>query len=159
MLFFSNSLYLTGFSIILSVAVMNIARNQQTRPVPYLVRSVLDGWLGKVLLLDWLCFEEAPADGRQQLGGGRATPRTQEMHEHIGGSGGGGGIAFEDGRFDDDQHIIRNTLAGRIGGVQLNGAKFGPHQHYWIVLATAIDRLAFVLFAFMYVIMATVCAV
>lgn len=157
MLFFSNTLYMTAVSMVLSVLVLNIARNRHTRAVPWLVRGALDGWLGRVLLLQWLGLDAAAGVGATEA---QRSPRTQELREHVAHQ-----ATDEEDVHGDDQHIIRNHLAsdaaaaGNGGSSSAGGKHGGPHQRYWILLAVAVERLAFLVYAFVFVVMAAVYAV
>jgi len=50
-LFYSSSLYMVCIATIVSVLVVNLARNQHVTPVPWLLKNLLAGWLGQILCL------------------------------------------------------------------------------------------------------------
>jgi hypothetical protein len=50
-LFYSSSLYMVCVATILSVVVVNLARNHHATPLPWLLKDLLTGWLGQVLCL------------------------------------------------------------------------------------------------------------
>lgn len=50
-------MYLLGISMVISVAVIHMSKNRQSRPVPWFVKDQLDGHLGAFLGLNRLAFE------------------------------------------------------------------------------------------------------
>lgn len=164
-MFYSNTLVLITFSIILSVVVLNMTRNKHTRSVPWLVRIALEGWLGKMLLLQWVGVDSTPASASASSGGVSNSPMIRELREHI-----GSGSAFDDSHADDQQPIHNHhsdggdhveASAGRSGKQYPADATAvaSNRRYYWLLLATAIDRIAFLVYAFVFVIMASVYAV
>lgn len=57
MIFYSSSLYLLGISMVISVIVIHMSKNKQSKPVPWFVKDQLDGHLGTFLGLNRLTFE------------------------------------------------------------------------------------------------------
>lgn len=67
-----------------------------------------------------------------------------------------------DGGHAEDHRIIQTNYGSETGNRSLGaGVDVSPNvnQLYWILLATAIDRTMFLLYAFVFVIMASVYAV
>jgi len=48
-LFYSSSLYMVCIATLVSVVVVNLARNQHVSPLPWLLKNLLTGWLGHIL--------------------------------------------------------------------------------------------------------------
>jgi hypothetical protein len=97
--------------MVISVVVINMARSKHTRAAPYFVKSLLDGWLGKVLFLN--CVNTAVT----------AQPRSDDT-------------PFEEHNNADDHQMI-------------NGGK-NSVQNDWILFATAIDRVLFFVYCFIF---------
>lgn len=89
MKFYSTSLYLVTFSTIISVIVLNIARNKHGFSVPRLIKTQLDGTLGKVLGLK---HAYTPPIQQQQR-----NINAEELRES----------AFEDHTTSEDHHMIQ----------------------------------------------------
>lgn len=49
--FYSQSLYLISFAIVISIIVINVSSNPKLSPLPWVLKKNLNGWLGKCLLI------------------------------------------------------------------------------------------------------------
>lgn len=131
-LFYSTSLFMVCFSVIISVAVLNLSRTKRIVAVPWLIRKLIHGPVGKLLLLNGQarCTKESPMGLTSEEG-------AEEEHPDDG------------GRFAaDNRQIVADRDQGR-----------GGYQQDWIVLATAVDRLAFIVYALVFIVVAIVYSV
>ncbi|KAB0799593.1 hypothetical protein PPYR_07473 [Photinus pyralis] len=129
-LFYSSSLYVVCFSMLISVAVIWLSRTQHTRLLPWVIKKPLTGTLGRVLGLQHY-VKENPLHSQ------RVT--TEEMRDHQ-------VTDFEEHQTRDDHQIIGT------------GRKV-PLQHDWILFAAAIDRISFIFYACLFGILAAVYSV
>lgn len=118
--FYTHSLVLVAYSIIISTIVLACARSPHAYAVPWLLKKLTDGPLGRFLLLSHL-----------RVTPGGPTTRAEEMRE-----------TFEEGHTAEDRHIIQGSVTKTSNYLD------------WIILGTAIDRLAFFIYAFMFIVMA-----
>lgn len=136
-LFYSSSLYMVCIATILSVVVVNLARNQHFTPLPWIIKNLLTGWLGHILGLGHLIAQATSLHHNMMTGHAEELREQQtsvlEDHDHIGNS------------CDDRQMINPRSKA--------------TSQYDWILLAAAIDRIAFLLYCFLFAILAIVYAV
>lgn len=139
---------MTAFSIVLSVALMNLCRNRHLRPLPRFVRIALDGWLGRALLLHWM--NAVPTAGPMKTLSQRAHEKREHNHPII--------IASFEVEYAEDQTIGNEHLMDGSGHCTEadGGALSNVNVHYWYLLATAIDRMIFCVYAFVFVIMSSV---
>lgn len=135
-LFYSSSLYLVCIATIVSVVVVNLARNQYVTPLPWFIKNLLSGWLGQILGLGYLTAQGTSPD--HNITGHAEELREEqtsgfEDHDHMGNS------------CDDRQMISPRPRA--------------TSQHDWVLLAAAIDRITFLVYCFLFAILAIVYAV
>ncbi|KAF4524650.1 hypothetical protein B566_EDAN013759 [Ephemera danica] len=123
--FYSSSLVLVTLALLVSIAVINIARYPRRTPLPWPLRHALTGWLGRVLCLGVTSLHHV------SLGGGGSTSG-EELREAGDDTAGVG---------EDQLHII-------------SGASSTSTQLDWLLLATAIDRFAFGLYCIVFAILA-----
>ncbi|XP_063222311.1 acetylcholine receptor subunit alpha-type acr-16-like [Bacillus rossius redtenbacheri] len=126
-LFYSSSLYLVCLSLVVSVVVINLSRSRHAAPLPWVVKNVLTGWLGRALGLGHII-----AQVHHVMMSGHA----EEMREPQ-------PAGFEE--HGDDRQMIPREKAGC--------------QHDWVLLAAAVDRLAFLVYCLVFVVLAIVYAV
>ncbi|PSN48328.1 hypothetical protein C0J52_03410 [Blattella germanica] len=136
-LFYSSSLYLVCIATVVSVVVMNLARNFHATPMPWIIKNLLTGWLGHILGLGHL-IAQAKSLHHNMMSGHAEELREQqasvfEDHDHMGNSS------------DDRQMISPRSRASS--------------QHDWVLLAAAIDRIAFLVYSLLFAILAIVYAV
>lgn len=122
--FYTTSLVLVCYSIIISTIVLACSRSQHAYPVPWFLKKLIDGPLGKVLLLSHL---KVPPN----------IHRAEELRENS---------AFDEPHAADDRQIIQSSIP------KLN------HQD-WVILGTAVDRLSFLVYCFVFIIVAIVYSV
>lgn len=85
--FYSHTLYLLCISFIISVTVINMARNRKQYAIPHSIKTnILDGFIGKM----FGSSQPAPIVGENQ---------SEEMHD----------VPFEDNKTSDDHEIIQVT--------------------------------------------------
>nr|CAD7262373.1 unnamed protein product [Timema shepardi] len=121
-LFYSSSLYMVCLSLIVSVVVLNLSRSKNKSALPWVLKNVLTGWLGRILGLGHIISQV-----HQAMMSGHA----EELREQQAG--------FEDHN-DDHQMIPRETKSGS--------------QYDWILLAAAIDRIMFLVYCLLFIILA-----
>ncbi|XP_067009520.1 acetylcholine receptor subunit alpha-type acr-16 [Anabrus simplex] len=127
-LFYIASLHLVGISIIVSVTVLNLSRYKHSSPLPWFVKNALTGRLGHILGLGHIIV------ARSALEPNLVGAHQDDLPERH----------FEDhtGSRNDDSHMIATSQSQ------------APAQNDWILLAIAIDRIAFLLYCFLFVIFA-----
>ncbi|KAJ9578992.1 hypothetical protein L9F63_024900 [Diploptera punctata] len=135
-LFYSSSLYMVCIATVVSVVVVNLARNQHVTPLPWIIKNILTGWIGHILGLGHLIAQATLL--QHTMSGHSEELREQqasvfEDHEHMGNS------------CDDRQMITPRSRA--------------TSQHDWILLAAAIDRIMFLVYCLVFAILAIVYAV
>lgn len=121
--FYTHSLVLVAYSIIISTIVLACARSPHAYAVPWFLKKLTDGAMGRFLMLAHL----------------RVTPtvnRGEELREN-----------FDETHAADDRHIIQGSVTKTA------------NQLEWIILGTAIDRLAFFIYAIIFIVMAIVYSV
>lgn len=119
-LFYSSSLYLVCISMIVSVIVIYLSKAKHMRKVPWFIKNLLDGWLGRILGVCHLSGQKSQTPARDE-----------ELRDQP----------FEDHSTADDSQMINNTTKISI-------------QQDWIILATAIDRVFFLIYCFVFIILA-----
>ncbi|KAK7874314.1 hypothetical protein R5R35_007791 [Gryllus longicercus] len=134
-LFYSSSLYLVCVSMMVSVVVLNLARPPGVSPPPWALRALLHGWPGCLLGLRGL------APPRTQ--GGLLGAAAEELREHA--SGGGAGVGGA-GAFEDEAPPAGPSRAAAAA-------------RDWLLLATAVDRVAFLAYCLLFGVLAAVYAV
>jgi hypothetical protein len=65
-LFYSSSLYMVCVATIVSVVVVNLARNHHDTPLPWLLKKLLTGWLGQILCLGHI-IDQVPVAAQLML--------------------------------------------------------------------------------------------
>lgn len=120
--FYAHSMILCAYSVVISVIVLACARSQHAYAVPWWLKKLTDGALGKLLMLSHL--RVAPSVVLR--GGEEMRENFDETHHHTA----------------EDRQIIQGSPSK------------AANQLDWIILGTAIDRLAFLVYAFVFVIMA-----
>jgi uncharacterized DUF497 family protein len=136
-LFYSSSLYMVCIATIVSVLVVNLARNHHVTPVPWLLKNLLTGWLGQILCLGHVTGQASSTrhsvmyDNAEELREQQAV--VLDDHDHMSNSS------------EDRQTIIARSKTSS--------------QHDWVLLAVAIDRITFLIYCLIFTIFATVYAV
>uniref|UniRef100_A0AAU6PBI1 Nicotinic acetylcholine receptor alpha3 n=1 Tax=Protohermes xanthodes TaxID=1452977 RepID=A0AAU6PBI1_9NEOP len=125
-LFYSSSLYLVCFAIIISVIVMHISRTQHTTALPWFIKKPLSGWLGKVLGLQ---TTPNPTLLTHRV-------NAEELREQN-------SVTFDEQNSADDHQMIASTPKP-------------VSQQDWILFAMAIDRIFFLFYSFLFAILAIV---
>lgn len=120
--FYSHTLYLLCFSLIISVIVINMSRNRKQCAVPRLIKAnILDGFIGKLL-----------------AGASHAEPSTVENHsEEL------RETPFEEHLHSDDHQIIQTPA-------KTTSKSHGTHNE-WIRLAVIVDRATFFVYVFVFI--------
>lgn len=136
-LFYSSSLYMVCIAMIVSVVVVNLARNQHVTPLPWVIKNLLTGWLGQILGLGHI-IAQTSALHHNMMSGNAEELREQQAavfddHDHMGNS-------------SDDRQMI--TPRPRSSS-----------QQDWVLLAAAIDRITFLLYCLLFAILAIVYSV
>lgn len=149
-LFYSSALYMICFSVLVSVIVITMARTKQAFAVPWTVRQVIYGPVGRALLLShlWTANDEnAVAIGSSVVVVGAVKGLQGELNESRRASycsGGSGARAAQEDydEVDDDNGAAEPRNNSR--NLQLD----------WIILATAIDRTIFVIYSIAFIVLA-----
>ncbi|XP_030565430.1 neuronal acetylcholine receptor subunit alpha-2 [Drosophila novamexicana] len=132
--FYSASLLLLSISTVIEVVVLYLATAQHKRRVPDFVKRLLHGKLGNWLLLSqFINVTELPAS---QQGNGIA----KELDEHV---------------YDNADDLMTSPLD--INPSEAPSAR--ALQFDWVLLATAVDRLCFIGFSLVYIVLAIVYAI
>ncbi|KAF2894306.1 hypothetical protein ILUMI_11868 [Ignelater luminosus] len=126
-LFYSSSLYIVCFSMLVSIIVIWISRTQHHRPLPWIIKRYLTGLLGKLLGLSHYIAETSLSSQRMTA---------EEMRDHQ-------VTEFEDHQTNDDHQFMGSS--DKI-----------PIQQDWVLLAAAVDRIAFVFYGLLFAILAAV---
>ncbi|XP_047119675.1 neuronal acetylcholine receptor subunit alpha-5-like isoform X2 [Schistocerca piceifrons] len=135
-LFYSSSLHLVILSLVVTVVVLNLSRNCYSIPVPWVLQSLLLGWPGRMLGLHHIVLLVPSAEDRHESCSGMED-------SSIEASSSGGNVSIG----DDSRRVLTRTSSHR------------RHQVNWILLAIAIDRLCFLLYCLLFIILATVYSV
>lgn len=122
-LFYSSTLLIVSFSMMISVMILYIANTKHKHKIPLILKKLLDGSFGKALCL--LQINTQPIDDMDK--------ELQDQNFEIQGT-------------DDNRHIINQSTKKSI-------------QHDWIILAMAIDRLCFLVYSIIFIILASIYAV
>ncbi|KAH8273667.1 hypothetical protein KR018_007993, partial [Drosophila ironensis] len=133
-IFYSIALMLVSGSTIIEVIVLYLATAKHKRRVPEFLRRLLHGKMGTWLLLSH--FIVTPDTQKE---------KTKEMDEHL----------QENGNSNEEDDDMTNPLDINSSEVPA----FRAIQFDWALLATAVDRICFLLFALTFMILAIVCAV
>ncbi|XP_061394044.1 neuronal acetylcholine receptor subunit alpha-2-like [Musca vetustissima] len=125
-LFYSASLLLLSISTVVSVIVLYLSTAKHKQRVPQFLRNILNGVLGRILLLSEFSLEAEP---QTLLNNG-----TKELGEHV----------------YDEPVETTNDIA------MFNSSNHTPRslQFDWILLATAVDRICFLLYCLIFIILA-----
>ncbi|KAG8235332.1 hypothetical protein J437_LFUL003615 [Ladona fulva] len=132
--FYSSSLILVTISMIVSVAVLNLSRPYHVMSVPWPIKSTLTGFVGRVLGLgNYISLATAQQHGI--LGSNTG----EELREH-----------HLDDPSIEERHMIPVSS-------QSSGTSSHRSNHYdWILLAAAVDRVAFLVYCLLFGILAAV---
>ncbi|KAF5302237.1 hypothetical protein FQA39_LY10276 [Lamprigera yunnana] len=126
-LFYSSSLYVVCFSMLVSILVIWLSRTRHNRSLPWIIKKPLTGILGRFLGLSHYINETS-------LNMQRVT--NEEMRDHQ-------VTDFEEHQTSDDHQFIGSITKT-------------PKQHDWILFAAAIDRISFIFYSFLFAILAIV---
>ncbi|XP_012266421.2 acetylcholine receptor subunit alpha-like 2 isoform X1 [Athalia rosae] len=135
--FYSYSLYLVSISLIISVTVINMSKSNNRRPLPWRVKQFLVGWLGKVLWLDDVV--QLVKAQRANVGEEMRESHTADGNHSI--SGPLSNSNFDDG---DRQNILTPPKSSQLE---------------WTLAAMAVDRIAFILYCLIFIILAIRCSI
>lgn len=122
-----------SLSTIISVIVLYLSTAKHKRRVPEFLKNILNGDLGKVLLLSQFTLEAEP---QSLLNNG-----TKELGEHV----------------YDNLEEPETTDPTQINPTHLPSSR--SIQFDWVLLATAIDRLWFLIYCIVFIILAIVYSV
>uniref|UniRef100_U5EQR7 Putative acetylcholine receptor n=1 Tax=Corethrella appendiculata TaxID=1370023 RepID=U5EQR7_9DIPT len=126
-LFYSSALYMICFSMIISVIVLNISKTKYKTPVPWFIKIGLDSPFGQLLGLKSLYLKlpsEMHGEEMQSPSSNTAT--------------------------NNDDECLTSSDAAQILKIP---EKYSVQQD-WFLLAIAIDRLAFLFYCFIFIILA-----
>ncbi|KAJ8913429.1 hypothetical protein NQ315_017173, partial [Exocentrus adspersus] len=129
-LFYSSCLYIVSFSMIGSVAVITLSRTKHSNSLPWSIKQPLTGTLGKLLGLSTYIRQSTMNTHRVTA---------EEMRDHQ-------VTDFDDIITGDEHHIIRSS----------HNANKPTLQQDWILLAAAIDRISFIFYCLLFLILAVV---
>lgn len=127
-LFYSSSLYLVSFSVVLSVIVINLSRNPKVTPIPWILKNYLTGWLGRCLLIE------------------NFASQASSLHHSLPKSSRGEEMTDSQPVFSEQQDLPEGQ------GIESTNLK--SCQHDWLLVAVAIDRIAFLLYCFLFIVFA-----
>ncbi|KAJ9578993.1 hypothetical protein L9F63_024901 [Diploptera punctata] len=136
-LFYSSSLYMVCTATIVSVVVMNLARNRHATPLPWIMKKLLTGWVGHILGLGHLIVQATP------LHHNMITGQAEELREHQ-------------TSVLEDHDNIGNSCDDRQ---MINPRSRATSQYEWILLAAVIDRITFLVYCFLFAVLAIAYAV
>uniref|UniRef100_A0A1B0AUT5 Neurotransmitter-gated ion-channel ligand-binding domain-containing protein n=1 Tax=Glossina palpalis gambiensis TaxID=67801 RepID=A0A1B0AUT5_9MUSC len=136
-LFYSASLLLLSFSTIIAVIVLYLSTTSHKQRVPKFIQNILHGSLGRILLLTQFTVEAEPPS---LLNNG-----IKEMGEHVYDSVDAGDV-IADGTTTSNTQSFSITHNRSI-------------QFEWTLLSTAIDRIWFLIFCVIFILLATIYAV
>ncbi|XP_059221075.1 neuronal acetylcholine receptor subunit alpha-2 isoform X2 [Stomoxys calcitrans] len=128
-LFYSSSLLLISLSTIISVVVLYLSTAKHKQRVPELLRKILNGNAGHFLLLSQFSLEAEP---HSLLNNG-----TKELGEHIYDNA-------DQGETMADPTILNPTSSPSTRSLQFD----------WVLLATAFDRIWFLIYCILFIILA-----
>ncbi|XP_067622727.1 neuronal acetylcholine receptor subunit alpha-7-like [Eurosta solidaginis] len=131
-LFYSNSLLLLSISTIIAVCVLYLATANHKRHVPEFLKTILKGPLSKVLLLENFTLQ---ADSHATMNNG-----TKELMEH---------------QYENPDGVT--DVAGINLATSSSSNRFV--QFEWMLLATAIDRIAFICYSLTFIFLAILFAI
>nr|XP_017021848.1 acetylcholine receptor subunit beta isoform X1 [Drosophila kikkawai] len=136
-IFYSTTLLLLSVSTIIEVAVLYLATVKHKRRIPDVLRKLLHGKVGTWLLLSHFCTQPAP----------QQTEKTNELYEQ---------------QQDQEQHVYENDDDEATNPLDINPSEVPAYkaiQFDWALLATAVDRVFFVVYSLAFLILAITCAV
>ncbi|XP_056638275.1 acetylcholine receptor subunit alpha-L1-like [Diorhabda sublineata] len=128
-MFYTSSLYIITFSMVGSVIVITLSRIRHSTSLPWVIKQPLTGKFGKLLRLDNYIDQTLTQNHGVMV---------EEMREHQ-------GSEFDDGN-SDDNHIIKSHLHQNKPNLQKD----------WILLAAAIDRISFVFYCLLFIVLSIV---
>ncbi|XP_073828377.1 neuronal acetylcholine receptor subunit alpha-2-like [Musca autumnalis] len=130
-LFYSASLLLLSISTIVSVVVLYLSTAKHKQRVPAFLKNILNGALGQILLLSEFSLEAEP---QTLMNNG-----VKELGEHV---------------YDEPTEVTNDTA-------MFNSSNQTPRslQFDWILLATAVDRICFLFYCLIFIILAIVYSV
>ncbi|XP_026464536.1 acetylcholine receptor subunit alpha-type acr-16-like [Ctenocephalides felis] len=127
-LFYSSSLIMVTFSLIIAVVVLNLARTKHSAPLPWTIKNMLNclgPWLG---LKHFMQEPPVPCN------------RPEELREQPNASN------FDEMTSTDDRQMIAPSSASKQPALYQD----------WLLLAAALDRVGFLVYCFVFAIMAAV---
>ncbi|XP_023306759.2 neuronal acetylcholine receptor subunit alpha-2 [Lucilia cuprina] len=127
-LFYSSSLLMLSLSTIISVIVLYLSTAKHKKRVPEFLKNLLNGVVGRVLLLSQFTLEAEP---QSLLNNG-----TKELGEHV----------------YDNPDQSETTDPTHINPNQLPTSR--SIQFDWVLLATAFDRICFLIYCLLFMILA-----
>ncbi|XP_068141562.1 neuronal acetylcholine receptor subunit alpha-2 [Drosophila tropicalis] len=134
-IFYSSSLLLVSWSTIIEVLVLYLATTQHKRRIPEFLKKVLDGPLGTCLLLSHFTFEGEQSNKSNEKG-------KREMEEHI---------------YESSSNDYADADPLYVNPIEIPSSQ--AIQFDWVLLATALDRISFLIFSLIFTVLAIVCAV
>lgn len=138
MLFYSSSLYVISFCLIGSVCVLWIARTAHIHPLPWIVKHPLTGWLGFWLGLSSYINQTSLTSSSHS--------RDSELHSRNSGASERDHTDLDHNQDGDgDEHrMIMSPVPQRSCN----------RQAEWLLLAAALDRLQFIFWSLIFLILA-----
>ncbi|XP_050510436.1 acetylcholine receptor subunit alpha-L1-like [Diabrotica virgifera virgifera] len=131
-MFYTSCLYIVGFSTIGSVVVISLSRTKHSTSIPWIIKQPLIGRIGKILGLDNYIQQATTSSHRVTA---------EEMRDHP-------VSEFDESTNSEDNHIIRSHISSAKPSIQKD----------WILLAAAIDRISFIFYFLLFVILSIVYA-
>lgn len=131
MLFYSTTLLLISLSTIIAVLVLYLSTAKHKTRAPEFLKNLLHGNFGKYLLLSQFSLEAEP---QTLLNNGIGS--TKEMSDHI---------------YDNPEPLGSQT---DISVVNPAPSQTRSIQFDWILLATAVDRVSFLIYCVLFIILA-----
>jgi len=132
-------LILAAFALIESVVVIRISRNYGAQPLPWFIKQALSSWLGTVLLLGPLPSVITTLTEKSvnlsillppQIQPTNLSSIGEEMRDHA-----------------DDQHDQQHIISRR------DSSPIGVSHRDWLMFASAIDRISFILYLLIFFIL------
>ncbi|KAH8237886.1 hypothetical protein KR032_005424, partial [Drosophila birchii] len=139
-IFYSTTLLLLSVSTIIEVAVLYLATVRHKRRIPDVLRKLLHGKVGTWLLLSHFCILQ-PASNQAE--------KTNELYEQQ--------------ENEQEQNVYENVEdESPTNPLDINPSEVPAYkaiQFDWALLATAVDRVFFVVYSLAFLVLAIVCAV
>lgn len=128
-MFYSSCLYIVILSMIGSVVVISLSRSKHTKPLPWIIKQHLLGNFGKYLGLNSLVQQSTVSVHRVTA---------EEMRDHQ--------VTDFDDMHDGDER----------GMIKSHHSEKPSLQEDWMLLAAAIDKISFIFYCFLFLILAIV---